>query len=857
MSNIKDATWKDLGKCNNPACAYGTTCSTYFPAGGPEVANAIGEKCLCGCYGLQHEFTASSVPSAKDTPQPKASSGGSAGGSSKEIPGFESKRGLDSLRGFAKLAQERKDGHTDGDPTKKKSASAAGAFDPSADVHKEAWAKYTSSASNSRTKGKGSKGSKRRILSSPSPPLKKKVARVAKASKETPYSFSLVHDTKGVDSKSFLLPNQGLLNLYLFNGLVKTATIDSAMSPAELDGVIKSAFADIPLARVTEGAVLKNWRLLMLLSKGQGKRAALVPLPSKVGGEITVDDLSHVRISHRQAGNFKNLVFIALLASGPQIALEGLSESDENSGDSEDLRSEGSEESNERKASKEDVREIDNEDSDFHFVPSLTISDIRRSTTHMHCNISKPGRCAWWPTSLLDPYSGVVPDAKALLIELDGLSAGSWVEMSPLLSIFWKRVQNDFLPRLGFLVTLSGACKGESGSGKGGFETLWNDGFKLGPYGLEPIIELLYRVHEVLRRHVGTEWINGAQWTIIIDSLDLYGEAILHLIHHFKSFTPRSEYDPPGIQELRQALVSRVQYFADANEDDSFTIFRLNIYQHSVEDFVDCLTEDFGSATDTRLMKSEALLTGPRGIHGILSQYVDELLDELPLGWPSYYEYVEMFEIFCVALAKKIANYKKSHGKRKQESERGETAAPSEPRTRTQKHKMEEEAKSGGKNANHPSPITVSSGSSSDESDSDASIITVDSSSDGEVRFKSRQRGGAYPNVAPEFRKENLSGDSKATGRAPSGGRGLGRGHKPISSDPELIQLAKSKNLEALLRAILRLCPHPDESKRQTFKDYYNRSGGDLERIWKHMAMAYHPDKNVLISDPPMDTPIC
>lgn len=94
------------------------------------------------------------------------------------------------------------------------------------------------------------------------------------------------------------------------------------------------------------------------------------------------------------------------------------------------------------------------------------------------------------------------------------------------------------------------------------FTQLWKTHFVLGPHGLETVIRLVYLLHEALICRVGnSHWLTPLEWSRLVEVFDLHCRPLLRLLRHFRASTPRHEYDPEGIQDLRQQLSSKIAYF--------------------------------------------------------------------------------------------------------------------------------------------------------------------------------------------------------------------------------------------------------------------------------------------------------
>lgn len=80
-----------------------------------------------------------------------------------------------------------------------------------------------------------------------------------------------------------------------------------------------------------------------------------------------------------------------------------------------------------------------------------------------------------------------------------------------------------------------------------------------------------------------------------------------------------------------------------------------------MDDIVQALIQDFGSADNHLDMLTTSLLRGDMGLDGFFLEIVDPILDEL-FTWSSQPMYDEAYDVimaFCTALGNKITNWAK------------------------------------------------------------------------------------------------------------------------------------------------------------------------------------------------------
>ncbi|KAJ7909557.1 hypothetical protein B0H13DRAFT_2330262 [Mycena leptocephala] len=171
-------SWSDLSHCHNTDCNFRGSCRKFFPADGVPMdgAEALGMRCVCGCYGFQHYEPASAPP--PPTSSKPAPPGPSA-------PSQSPPKASGSFVDAARLRKERQMGHIH-----------AQSYDPSSKI-----------MSNPRPKDDGA--SKRAAIG----------AAVSSASIKPPamikFTFVLVEKPKLVDEGNYRMPDSGkMTSLY-------------------------------------------------------------------------------------------------------------------------------------------------------------------------------------------------------------------------------------------------------------------------------------------------------------------------------------------------------------------------------------------------------------------------------------------------------------------------------------------------------------------------------------------------------------------------------------------------------------------------------------------------------------------
>jgi hypothetical protein len=117
----------------------------------------------------------------------------------------------------------------------------------------------------------------------------------------------------------------------------------------------------------------------------------------------------------------------------------------------------------------------------------------------------------------------------------------------------FEEAQDNFFPMLQFLIDLMELRHGNTShqDDHGDFHASFETNFRLGPYGLHPIINFLQRLYNLVlaQRHYAT-----SGFVLQIETLNVYTTPLHALLLHFRTSVNRVEYDPTPFSELRQEL---------------------------------------------------------------------------------------------------------------------------------------------------------------------------------------------------------------------------------------------------------------------------------------------------------------
>lgn len=112
----------------------------------------------------------------------------------------------------------------------------------------------------------------------------------------------------------------------------------------------------------------------------------------------------------------------------------------------------------------------------------------------------------------------------------------------------------DFLPELAVQLAETGADRDDK------FQKFFFDAFRLGPYGLGPIIDTLHRLFELIDID-GVQTFGDRACTELIELAEPCGLAVIELVSVFREVVPRHMWDPSGFCELRSELRTQKGYF--------------------------------------------------------------------------------------------------------------------------------------------------------------------------------------------------------------------------------------------------------------------------------------------------------
>ncbi|KAF7372342.1 hypothetical protein MVEN_00094400 [Mycena venus] len=436
-------SWSQLSYCHNAECKFRGSCRKFFPAGTvpSDAVEALGLLCVCACLGVQHYESPSTAPA----PDP-AATGTKANTSTAPLQN-PPKSG--SFVDAAKARQQRQMGHI-----KEQS------YDPSSKGPSKRTASATAVASGS-TKSY--------------PPIK--------------FTFVLVEKPKTVDEGMYRMPDSGRMTSLYRCGHIKTIEFPASSTPKDIKFIVSDKYSTLPA--VLEGrASMFNFILLSKKPISRGTRPFLIP--HKTAGEFDLQDLEWSIHTHRQERAYKRCIFISLSRWSPDLKLDIDDDSEVEVSDLSDdnpahpfvFKEPQSE------PMEQDVPVTGNTADDWSneapapkVVPS-SITDVHRLTL----NLSQPKAAeAWWPLIKTDPYIrafAALPGIVRLVERLESRKQNTvW---SP--ELVFDLAGDELFAELKFILGFGDPEDDD-------YATRFNDYFRLGPHGLQPFIELLYRLY--------------------------------------------------------------------------------------------------------------------------------------------------------------------------------------------------------------------------------------------------------------------------------------------------------------------------------------------------------------------------
>ncbi|KAK7034255.1 hypothetical protein R3P38DRAFT_2617291 [Favolaschia claudopus] len=833
--------WSSLGACRNPDCPFKGSCGTFFPECGLDaldaVASALGIKCICACFGVQHVAPVT-------TPNPSSSSSASA----PEALNSRAARQQESDSSSSRKEKQQ---------TELKAHIFQFAFDPSKQSQAKNWSKLSDRPQKRKPSSTNPSGE---------PSSKRSASSTASATKLVIFTLVLVENPALVEANEYFMPSgPKMMSLYRA-GNIQIIEVPLSITPDALDVAVNAAFADH--SDVVSGRVsLYKWRSLSKVSVSRGAHPLLKP--HREAGQVTFQDFEWSNETHRQEKRFKRCVFISLARWNSSIPLdideprEGGSES---SGPSD---AEPMDEVPERDPSPDfpepgDLLSDDNKPDESTFNElSSSIHDVVR----LCLNITKPEiETPWFPSTVSEPYTQPLQVLANIIRQLERMESptesSSWTPRH-----LFDFAQDSLFPLLAVVVDF-----GES-------ESMFDTQFRLGPFGLGLIIEFFQRIYTLVMN-----WMPRLPYVELsgfVSVINTFVVPIYDGVLRFRAATPRIAFDPEPFAKLRETLQKHRHRFGDADFEDRLAVLDLLVTRDDVPVFANTLEADFGSATSSTAIRPAALLVGAHGIDGFIEKIIDPLLDTMPSTHPSYRPLMALLGNFCNELSRRMINFSKdgSESSEKRYKTRSKTAHYT--RSGNPLFYFSESQSSSSESESFECDSTEYDGKN-DDTQSEPSVFEYDPSSSDREQFNrsnpfAERPKFPYPEAhtqheqpfdiprepSPPTASSSTAGSSSQSSRPRPRPTYQGTGFTPHSrpqrSTPSpASQHVSNPTLNAIwampsdswMSEILTRFPHPMEQRRRTWAQISNASAGNMRKYWLKVSMIYHPDKN---ADMPQD----
>ncbi|KAG6847027.1 hypothetical protein H0H93_010566, partial [Arthromyces matolae] len=294
------------------------------------------DHCACGCIGSQHytvepvqaqpQVEEKSKQPSQRFPSFASSQAQFSGDSKRETVSKASNPPSSTPFSFGKAAATFKERVSGGFDEGVRSQ----AFNPASAIHQNTWSGFANRPPLSRRNTKSKpvdnsvppKSSKRTSNPTPTP---------SQSRLPTTYMFVLLEDASLVDNHRYPHPNPAKLSLLTLAGLIKDITLLPSDTPTIVDQKVRQVFEVFPGIDVHDKkAILDDsgqpistlgWRLLLVSPAGQGK-VSIMRVNLSAPNVSVLDIQRAMEISHRQAPQYKKLVYIALARGSKAINID-------------------------------------------------------------------------------------------------------------------------------------------------------------------------------------------------------------------------------------------------------------------------------------------------------------------------------------------------------------------------------------------------------------------------------------------------------------------------------------------------------------------------------------------------------
>ncbi|KAG6914283.1 hypothetical protein DXG01_001299 [Tephrocybe rancida] len=631
----------------------------------------------------------------------------------------------------------------------------------------------------------------------------------------------LVDNTATVYEKAFKMPEESHLNSLYLHGLLQQLVLKSNESWEAIDQKIKTLFYAGPLVESSH-VTLDGWTMLVRELNGhvtQGSPGLFIPNPKP-----------H---SRAKTAKWSNVVLIALSKGSPNLSLPV----SQNAAVQEEITSKGKEkppQCSPPPLSKEDEDELpppgpDNWQEADGKVPYSLIPELHQLLHHLTdplrsfvlASPEKKSASIWFQlpeARVADNYINLNNEVQSYAkyaVDFYEAPTCDWGDL-PNFGNFLEGAATGLKPHFIFLSSMKSLSKDADGFASQASNDTSNCAFTnalranvcFGKAGLGPIVELISSLHNSLAKAAKDKFLLQDEVKKYMTLLNVtFGDVLYKFVSHFRSTVSCIYWDPTGIAELQEAL----------SICTGLAIF----------EFRDILGMDFGSAINHAEILSSRILLGNKGVNTLLQTIFLPLLDGDNsqsfdiIGTDEYPEAIEVIDIFCGQLAKKIQIERKSSPKRP----RAQTSdAETNYFTKKQRNKKNDKAK-----AQASFPISIHS---TDDEMADVSSGADDDSAP-VVNFD-RRPSFPYP-LASSTTFKSLTESLESLTR---------RLRKTIDAEMKTIeaQFLEKTSKSTALKFLVELYPHPNQNRRKMWSDFASHSQA---MIHNHvLSQVFHPNKS-------------
>ncbi|KAJ7199016.1 hypothetical protein GGX14DRAFT_401645 [Mycena pura] len=445
-------------------------------------------------------------------------------------------------------------------------------------------------------------------IHSEGPPAKRMPPSPVKA---TAYTFVLVDHTKAAHSnKGCKVPDKNELNVLHSNDLVQLISVPHNATTGDIRQLVSDAFNTLPVLKAAP-ASMHGFVWLTKVTHGRGARASL--FVNKRGGDFKYQDLEwSCEKKHRQAPNYRNIIYIALSSWSPNlnIGLDHAYDKDDNDDDydyDDDGASSFSNASDDRHSRPSGFR-VNRARSPPSDIPDSIIKNVWRLTRNM-CEPEEEHPA--FPRRKERPMNDVLSALPSLVTILQQVSTDNlW---TPLHVMQIAMQPGGLFDHLNVIIGLPDT------HGDKEDETDAAALIRFGRFGLHPVIDFL---HDAYQLATVSLVLTRQQVATVAEYIDSVAVKMHSHILAFRTSHPRDVYDPTQVSFLCRMLEVHRHKFPAAESSERLTTLANIVGVSTVEDYVRTLEVDFGNFRQASSIRAGSLVLGEHGIDGLLKDWV-------------------------------------------------------------------------------------------------------------------------------------------------------------------------------------------------------------------------------------------